>query len=181
MLTSINVTISTREHAIHLTCLYSNFTHISLNTYHNIVCARACDCACCSGPRRPCGTPQTDDSAGPGEALTHVDGAWEWASLSPALGSTVSAAGAGWPGTAAYSPLIKGGMKGSREANSPTHAPLLLPSPFTRPVASLYWWASTGWVILKAFLPHSPIQVCYRGNTPRLKGGIHSLLKKKYI
>lgn len=28
-------------------------------------------------PRWPCGTPQTDDSAGLAEALTHVDGAWE--------------------------------------------------------------------------------------------------------
>lgn len=50
--------------------------------------------------------------------------------MSPAPGSTVSAAGAGWPGAAAYTPLIKTGMEGTREANSPTPIPLLpLPGP----------------------------------------------------
>lgn len=45
--------------------------------------------------------------------------------------STVSAAGAGRPGAAAYSPLIKGAMEGACDANSPI--PTSLPSlPFTK-------------------------------------------------
>lgn len=58
--------------------------------------------------------------------------------MSPAPGSTVSAAGAGWPGAATYFSLIKGGMEGAREANSPTPTSLLPPPPFTRAIAGLY-------------------------------------------
>lgn len=54
------------------------------------------------------------------------------------LASTVSAAGAGWPGAAAYSALIKAGLEGVREANSPTPNSLLQPHPFTRAIAGLY-------------------------------------------
>lgn len=72
-------------------------------------------------------TPWSDDSAGLAEALAHADGALEWVSESPpAPGSTISAAGAGWPGAAAYSPLIKAEVKGACVDNSPT--PPLLPN-----------------------------------------------------
>lgn len=81
----------------------------------------------CFGSGGPVDPLQTDDSAAAAEALTHVDGA------SPALGSTVSAAWAGRPGAAAYSPLIKGGrMVGSCNGYLPT--PRLSPPhlfPFT--------------------------------------------------
>lgn len=105
----------------------------------------------------PCGTPQTDDSAGLAEALTHVDRGWEWVSVSPAPGSTVSAAGAGWPGAVAHTPLIKAGMEGACEANSPTPHPHPFP-PFSRAIAGLYLWASGDWVIFKADTPPHPFR-----------------------
>lgn len=61
---------------------------------------------------------QMTQQAGPRHSLMLMEPGNE--SLSPAPGSTVSAAGAGWPRAAGYSPLIKGGMEGAREAKSPT-------------------------------------------------------------
>lgn len=74
----------------------------------------------CVRHRCPCGTPQTDDSAGLAEALSHVD-AWERAS--PA---SKCCEGQVWPRAAAYLPLIKAKAGGAHEASSLLSQPPVL-------------------------------------------------------
>lgn len=68
------------------------------------MCVRVC------GPGGPVEPLRQMTQQAESEALSHVDGALEWAWLSPALSYTASTAGAGWPGAATYFPLIKAGM-----------------------------------------------------------------------
>jgi len=116
---------------------------------------RLCACMNGCGPGGHCGTPQTNDSAGPAEALSHVDGAWEGVSLSPALGSTVSASGAGWPGASAYSALIKAGMEGTCEACLAVHIPLPPLGHFTRAIAGFIYELSETMSGIKHLPQHS--------------------------